>query len=348
VVPCTGCTCCSCVVPRHVVRAREGPRSTSDAVGSTCAAAFWPSPEPSISSQSNLEAGYVPLPLPLPHPCPCLVCHPVLPSSPRTRATSMWMMHISSWGSLRRLTLGPQMVDIVIQKHHQPAQAVFSSPSPSWTWTHHRSSIAFTLFTGCDSPPDLQHPHQQAPPQPGSTYPGRSTKPPRADWHTPAAPTYTRSQHHRAATSSGCNSGLYQGHRRPRELSGQPSQPQTHKTPRLTTLPLPTLTRPYPLCPTGHTAPRRRWRSHHGAAHITTRTSTNRAHSRAGHAGFRWASTATNSPERHPTSRTRTCSSSPSPSSPTRTLTRSPATDPAPRHPASPQCATWAALNSRR
>lgn len=92
------------------------------------------------------------------------------------------------------------MVDIIIQEHHE--HPLHGLPS-STRLLIHRQIPRTPLFTGCDSVPTPKRPHQQAPPQPGSL---TSTKPPKTD--TPAAPTYTRSQHHhRAATNSGFQRG---------------------------------------------------------------------------------------------------------------------------------------------
>lgn len=113
---------------------------------------FHPNPSPETRrTRGNVctQARYVPLVLcpskaaaSLPLSCHLLPCPASLcVAFPRTRAASMWMIHISSWGSLRGLTLGLRMVDIIIQEHHEhPLHGL-----PSSTSSHPPSDTTHTI-----------------------------------------------------------------------------------------------------------------------------------------------------------------------------------------------------------
>lgn len=86
----------------------------------------------------------------------------------------MWMIHISSWGSLRGLTLGLRMVDIINQEHHEPrfkacCRQLSSRPSPdiSHAYTIHCSPVVTAHPTPPNTHTKRRHPspahlHQQS------------------------------------------------------------------------------------------------------------------------------------------------------------------------------------------
>lgn len=124
----------------------------------------------------------------LPHPCPCLVIFcPALPACvafPRTRAASMRMIHISSWGSLRRLdSRSPDggYNNSTTSRTSSPRLAVVDN------LLIHPQISRTSLLTGCDCLPSPT----QNPPTPTGATPARltytSTKQPETG--TPAAPT---------------------------------------------------------------------------------------------------------------------------------------------------------------